>query len=144
MADLNFTVIREPSRSASVGEGFTLGIMYANGVRFCFTCEDEDRKLEAGGVKVKTRTAIPRGTYELTVSMSNRFKKLLPEVKNVPQFTGIRFHGGNKAEDSEGCVLIGKVRTSNGIANCADTVRKMIDMITSTQASGGKCWLEVK
>jgi hypothetical protein len=144
MSDCTFLVIREPSVTPVSGEGYTLGIMYRNGVRFCFTCEDQDRKLEAGGVKVKTRTAIPRGKYQLTTSFSHRFQKELPDVRDVPQFEGVRLHGGNKAEDSEGCILIGQVRTSTGIAKCADTVQRMIDMINQTEDAGGKCWLEVK
>ena len=142
--DLTFVLIREPSQSVVGGESFTPGVLYANGLKFCFTCEDEDRKLEQGGVKVKTRTAIPRGRYVLTTSMSQRFGKELPEVRDVPQFSGVRCHGGNRAEDSEGCVLLGKVRTKIGIADCPDTVRRMVNMVNQTESVGAKCWLEVK
>lgn len=144
MRDLKFVVVREPSLNVVNAESYTPGVMYANGLRFCFTCEDQDRLLENGGMKVKTRTAIPRGLYALTASMSARFGKELPEVQGVPQFTGVRCHGGNRAEDSEGCILLGKVRTKIGIADCPDTVRRMVSMINSTEATGGKCWLEVK
>ena len=144
MSDSVFTVLREPSVRPASGEAYTLGRVYYNGVFFCFSCEDEDRKLESGGVKVKTKTAIPRGVYDLTVSFSHRFQKELPEVLSVPQFQGIRIHGGNKAEDSEGCILTGQVRTSTGIAKCADTVARMIAMINQTEDLGGTCWLEVK
>ena len=118
--------------------------MYANGLHFCLTCEDQDRLLEKGGMKVKTRTAIPRGLYPLTTSMSARFSKELPEVQGVPQFSGVRCHGGNKAEDSEGCILVGKVQTKTGVAICPDTVHRMIFMINATESEGGKCWLEIK
>lgn len=144
MADLTFVLIREPSQAVEAGESFTPGILYANGLRFCFTCEDQDRQLEKGGVKIAGKTAIPRGSYRLTTSMSQHFGKELPEVEGVPQFKGVRCHGGNKAEDSEGCVMLGKVRTKIGIADCPDTVRRMIAMINSTEADGGKCWLEIK
>ena len=144
MNDMKFVLIRGITQNIAGAESFTPGVMYANGLRFCFTCEDQDRLLEKGGMKVKTRTAIPRGTYPLTVSMSAHFGKELPEVQNVPQFSGVRCHGGNRAEDTEGCILVGKVLTKTGIANCADTVRRMISMINATEAAGGKCCLEVK
>lgn len=144
MRDLKFVLIRGLTQSVERAESFTPGVMYANGQRFCFTCEDQDRLLEKGGMKVKTRTAIPRGIYRLTTSMSQRFGKELPEVQNVPQFTGVRCHGGNRAENSEGCVLLGKVRTKVGIADCPDTVRRMISMINIAEAEGEKCWLEIK
>lgn len=144
MNDMKFVLIRGITQNIEGAESFTPGVMYANGLRFCFTCEDQDRLLEKGGMKVKTRTAIPRGTYPLTTSLSVRFGKELPEVQNVPQFSGVRCHGGNRAEDTEGCILVGKVLTKTGIANCADTVRRMISMINATEDAGGKCCLEVK
>lgn len=142
--DLVFTVIREPSSFPTAGESFTLGKVYQSGIYFCESCEDRDRRLEDGGIKVATKTAIPRGKYKLITSMSNRFKRELPEVLDVPQFKGIRLHGGNKAENSEGCILIGKVRTSTGIAQCADTVNAMIAAINSATKAGRKCFIEVK
>jgi hypothetical protein len=142
--DLVFTVIREPSIRPATGEAYTLGRMYCNGVFYCFTCEDEDRKLEFGGVKVKTRTAIPRGRYHLTASFSNRFQKELPYVEEVPQFEGVRMHGGNRAEDSEGCLLLGQVRTSTGVAKCADTVAEVTRRINEAEDEGRLVILEVK
>ena len=89
--------------------GFTEGKMYIDGVFECYTVEDADRGLESGGKKVQDKTAIPRGTYKVIMSMSNRFKKLLPEVLNVPGFTGIRIHSGNSSKDTEGCIIVGSI-----------------------------------
>lgn len=89
--------------------GFTEGKMYIDGVFECFTVEDADRGLEAGGKKVQDKTAIPRGTYKVIMSMSPRFKKVLPEVLNVPGFTGVRIHAGNNSRDTEGCIIVGSV-----------------------------------
>lgn len=85
----------------------TTGKLYVDGKFQCFTLEDVDRKLEKDGKKVYGKTAIPRGTYDVTITMSNRFKKPLPLLANVPQFEGIRIHAGNTAEDTEGCILVG-------------------------------------
>ena len=57
--------------------------------------------------KVHGKTCIPYGTYTVRLSYSNRFKRILPEVLNVPHFLGIRLHSGNSSKDTEGCILVG-------------------------------------
>ncbi|MFR7490184.1 MAG: DUF5675 family protein, partial [Romboutsia timonensis] len=59
------------------------------------------------GEKIYGKTAIPEGIYEMVLSYSPRFKKILPEILNVPNFTGIRIHCGNSSADSSGCILVG-------------------------------------
>lgn len=140
-----YKLIRETGFPAQgKAEGYTLGRLYRNGLLFCFTCEDEDRELEKNpGKKVKALSAIPRGRYRLVVSVSARFKRELPEVQGVPGFTGIRIHGGNRAEDSEGCILTGSVRTRDGVAKCADTVNEIVRLIKLADKNGEETWLEV-
>lgn len=139
-----FKIIREQTIKNPSGENFTLGRMYLGNVFFCHTCEDEDRFLENGEQeKVNGRTAIPRGKYRLVTSFSNHFQRVLPELLDVPGFSGIRIHGGNRAEDSLGCILVGKVRTATGIAQCADMVSRVISQIDSADELGIETWLEV-
>ena len=85
----------------------TEGILSINDMTECYTLEDKDRHLEDGGKKVYGKTAIPRGTYKVTISRSNKFKKDLIEIHDVPNFTGVRIHTGNNSEDSHGCILVG-------------------------------------
>lgn len=89
--------------------GFTEGKLYINDGFECYTVEDADRHLENAGIKVDGVTAIPKGTYDVTISMSKRFGKFLIEVLNVPQFTGVRIHNGNSSKDSEGCIIVGSI-----------------------------------
>ena len=49
---------------------------------------------------------IPALCYHVAVTMSPKFKRLLPIVQNVPQRSGIRIHRGSKPEHSSGCVLV--------------------------------------
>ena len=90
----------------------------------CYTLEDKERL-----VKIKGETAIPTGKYTVIVTMSPRFKKELPLILNVPNFSGVRFHGGNDENNSEGCPLLGMVRHSNAISNCAPAVALVTKMI---------------
>lgn len=49
---------------------------------------------------------IPALVYRVQVTKSPKFKRLLPEVVQVPQRIGIRFHRGTRPEHSQGCILI--------------------------------------
>lgn len=64
-------------------------------------------------IKVPGETAIPYGTYEVVVSFSNRFNMFLPLLLNVPNYEGVRIHPGNKAQDTEGCLLPGTYDPKN-------------------------------
>ena len=85
------------------GDRNIIGDLFIDGVFFCHTLEDEKR---ADGLKVYGETAIPSGTYNIKVNMSNRFKRLMPLILDVPMFKGIRMHGGNTSKDSHGCPLV--------------------------------------
>ena len=126
------------------GDEFTLGTFCFAGKFLGFTCEDKDRHMESGGAKVHGETAIPRGYYRMTVSMSNRFKKLMPEIKDVPGFSGVRIHGGNTHEDTEGCPLLGAIKTTNGVRDCKEVNAKLIKLIQGVEAAGDECWLVVR
>jgi len=104
----------------------TIGELSINGKFFCYTLEDKDRYLETGTQKVFGETAIPRGTYNVVLSYSNRFKKYLPELQNVPQFAGIRMHTGNKPEDTEGCLLVGKIKSKDAIFESAKSFKEFM------------------
>lgn len=86
----------------------TIGETYVDGKRLGFCLEDAVREIPGRPVpewKVKGSTAIPTGTHQVSLTMSNRFKRIMPQVHDVPGFEGVRIHGGNSHEDTEGCLL---------------------------------------
>ncbi len=94
----------------------TIGDLYLEGKFQCYTLEDRDRYLEKeGNEKVAGNTAIPRGEYRIIIDYSTRFKQKMPLLLDVPLFTGIRIHPGNTAEDTEGCILVGKEKRKDTI-----------------------------
>lgn len=103
------------------GADFTMGKLDINGVFFCYTCEDEVRK-----IKVPKETAIPVGTYEIVVNFSDTFKKKLPLLLNVPNFKGIRIHSGNTDDHTEGCILVGSTMKDNFVGNSRVTMNKLM------------------
>lgn len=104
----------------------TLGKLFIDGKFECETLEDVDRRLEDGGKKIAGITAIPRGTYQVIIDYSNRFRKDMPRLLAVPQFTGIRIHSGNFHVDTDGCIIVGKLRINgNAIGYSRDAYRDL-------------------
>jgi hypothetical protein len=93
----------------------TIGELTIDGAFQCFTLEDVVRDGDIFVVKVLGATAIPEGRYDVGVTFSPRFKTDLPEVRDVPNFTGVRIHSGNTAADTEGCVLVGRTRDADRV-----------------------------
>jgi len=114
-------------------DSYTLGSLYIDNEFFCYTVEDKVREVnkdgdldDAGETKVFGETAIPAATYKVILSMSNRFKKLMPEILNVKGFTGVRIHAGNNAIDSHGCIILGDARTATGVASSRQSFLKLM------------------
>ena len=98
----------------------TIGELLIDGVFECFTLEDKERD-----VKIKGETAIPKGTYKVIINESNRFKRLLPLLIDVPNFEGVRIHSGNSNHDTEGCILVGQTRNKNYIGQSRKAFEKL-------------------
>jgi Steigviridae/Suoliviridae L,D-carboxypeptidase/transpeptidase len=105
---MELTLLRELSTDES-----TPGTLSVNGAFECFTLEDVVREVPGLRVvawKIASRTAIPVGTYDVTIDMSGRFGREMPHILNVEGFGGIRIHSGNTSADTEGCILLGQAR----------------------------------
>jgi hypothetical protein len=103
---VKFILRRRPSN-----EVCTIGELYdEDGVFLCYTLEDVIREMDGVPVKewkVYGKTAIPHGTYRITITRSEHFQRDLPLLNNVPGFSGIRIHPGNTDADTDGCILPG-------------------------------------
>lgn len=132
------------------GDTYTIGSLWIDGEYFCDTLEDKMRdinkngKFDNGEVKVMHETAIPYGTYQITLDVvSPKFKDKpvyafcngkLPRLLNVPSFEGILIHIGNTASDSSGCILVGKNTTVGRVNNSTETFISLYQRLA--QASG--------
>lgn len=107
----NLTVIRKHNK-----RDYCIGNFYINGSFMCNTLEphaiDWDKEEKEPG-----KTAIPIGTYDVTISWSRKFNDRLPYVNGVPQFTGVMIHAGNYPEDTEGCILLGDNNVVGAVMN---------------------------
>lgn len=121
---------------------YTIGRLYVDGQYLCDTLEDKDRGLtldmseaEIREVKVYGETAIPMGTYKVTLDIRSRtFGKkasysftggYLPRLVDVPGYSGILIHGGNTAKDTLGCILVGDNKIKGGLVNSLVCFRKL-------------------
>ena len=136
----------------TLAEGWTMGALLLDGKHFCWTLEDSMREIVTDSgwlwrhdLKVPAETAIPAGTYEVSVNWSNKFKRRMPLIMAVPSFEGIRFHGGSNVDHSEGCPLMGRHRNQReGLlwdsGGLTDALTERIDSATRR----GKVWCEVR
>ena len=133
-------------------EDVTAGSLYIDGDHFCFTLEDPVREAVTpqGWVwrpefKVPGKTAIPSGRYLVTVTFSNRFRRRMPLVMGVPDFTGIRLHGGSTVDHTEGCPLMGRWRSDDylTIGNSNALTGELVMLIDSAERHG-KVYVKVR
>ena len=107
-------------------EQSTVGELSVDGRFECFTLEDKVRP-----VKVHGETAIPEGIYEVIINFSPRFKKQLPRLLNVPGFEGILIHPGNKAADTDGCILVGTTKGKDFVGNSRVAFKALFDKLVA-------------
>lgn len=128
---------------------YTIGKLYIDDAYFCDTLEDTVRdtnksgKFDNGEQKIKGKTAIPYGTYEIKWTYSPRFKKYTPQLMNVPSFEGIRIHAGNTSADTEGCLILGENKQVEKVLNSRATINKFYPIIKEA-CSNGKVTIEIK
>lgn len=108
---------------------------------YCNTLEDKWCDFKNGiKDKVAGHTAIPDGKYQVILDMSNRFKRILPLLIAVPYYEGVRIHRGNKAEDTEGCILVGKNDSPGWVSNSTFWETEIIKLIQQYK----KCFIVIK
>jgi hypothetical protein len=133
---------------AELGKASTLGELFVNGQFECYVLEDKDRQLEIDpSAKVYGETCIPRGTYKIIITFSNRFKKELPLLVDVQGFEGIRIHPGNVHQDTHGCLLPGtsyvKVDGVHTVQNSRNAFFKLYQKIEAAIDAGEDVEIEV-
>ena len=136
--------------------GYTVSRVTINGQRFgdgrkwCSVLEDEDRGLhsdmsleEIQKIKIPGKTAIPRGVYEVKITYSPRFKQNLPILIGVPGYSGVRIHGGNRPEDTEGCLLPGVNDRVGRVSNSRYWLGLLMEKIQEAFNHGERVWMIV-
>lgn len=117
---------------------YTLGELYIDGQFFCSTLEDKDRGLtqnmsveQIKSLKIPGETAIPKGTYKVTLDVvSPKFSKYpfymkvcegkLPRLIDVKGYEGVLIHvadGIKRDALLQGCIGIGNLSSEEYLIN---------------------------
>ena len=130
---MNLVLKRWPSNDVC-----THGDLFVGDDFECVTLEDVVRD-----VKIPGETAIPAGSYRIIITYSNRFKRDLPLLQEVPNFTGIRIHAGNSAVDTEGCLLVGKERGPTTVMRSRDALLPLQAKIKKALDYGDSVYIHI-
>ena len=127
-------------------QDYTIGTLSIDGVPFCDTLEPTDRGLKSSMTlqeikanKVKGKTAIPTGIYHVDMNtVSPRLKNKsyakpyggrVPRLQGVKGFDGVLIHPGNTADDTEGCILVGRNTEVGKLTDSKATYCKLFEMM---------------
>ena len=121
---------------------YTVGRLFVDGKFFCNTLEDTVRDL-SNEKKVYGKTAIPYGEYKVVYNWSPKFGINLPRLLNVPAFEGILIHPGNTADDSAGCILVGRNTEVGRLTESRYTSDKLNVLIEDAQRRGESITIEI-
>jgi len=137
-------------------EHYTIGKLFINGEYFSDAVEDKVRDankdgdlLDEGEAKVYGETAIPYGKYKIELSMSPKFKRMLPLLLDVKHFTGIRIHAmgtitkPGTAKNSEGCIGPGENKVKGGIINSKYYETELVEMMRRAILLGEEIEIEI-
>lgn len=118
-------------------EQSTISNLFVDGVPFCFALEDCDRELETYPERKEYgKTAVPRGRYKIILDYSNRFRRVLPRLLDVPGYVGVRIHPGNAPEDTEGCILPGSTWKKDWVSNSRTTFNQLFAQMEEADECG--------
>jgi len=140
---------------------YSIGKLYIDGAYFCDTIEDKDRGLDDSmtelaikAKKVYSETAIPTGTYRVTLNVqSPKFKNraayafcngYLPRLLNVKGFDGILIHIGNTQHNSAGCILVGQNKIVGQVINSTETFKKLYAILDAANKKGEKITIKIE
>lgn len=142
-------------------QNYTISNLIIDNKVFCQVLEDTDRGLDSSmplakilELKKPSITAIPRGTYEVTLDVyspkfgSKSFYKevcngKLPRLLNVKGFEGILIHCGSTANNSAGCLLVGMNKIKGQIINSQATFKELYKLLKDRHDKGEKITIKI-
>lgn len=143
-------------------QSYTMSNLYIDGKWFCNCLEDSDRGLDNSmsedmirTLKKPSITAIPRGTYDITLDViSPKYSKVqfykdvcngkVPRLKNVKGFDGILIHAGNTDKDSSGCLLVGQNKVKGQVVNSKETFKQLYKLLQDGKSRGEKIIIKIE
>lgn len=140
---------------------YTIGRLYIGNEYICNTLEDRDRGLRQTDSlssiksrKVHGETAIPKGTYGVTLNVTSPkyagvawywqlCQGKMPRLLTVPGFEGILIHPGNTALDTLGCILVGKNTKVGRLTESKETFKALYKRLKKAADKGEEITIEI-
>ena len=68
----------------------------------------------------------------------------MPHLLNVPEFDGIRIHGGNTDKDTNGCILVGRIQVNSDFIG--ESRIAFSDLYSKLEEANkhGKIWINIE
>ena len=114
------------------------------------TLEEVKKKKKAGV------TAIPSGTYNIRMDITspkynskewyvkNCHGAKMPRLENVPGYEGVLIHPGNKASETEGCLLTGKNDVKGMVTKSKEYFLPLYNKMYEAYSKGEKIEITIK
>ena len=140
---------------------YTIGRFYIDGIFYCNSLEDCDRGLKQTDSlsfiksrKVAGETAIPKGTYAVTMNVTspkyagvawywNLCRGKMPRLVDVPGFDGILIHTGNTAIDTRGCILVGRNTKVGRLTDSTACFKEVYKLMKEAADKGEEITIEI-
>jgi len=148
-------------RVANVNKGtrqYCISHVYINDVYSHDCIEDIDRGLDQSwsladikAKKVKSKTAIPTGTYKVTLNVvspkfgastyaggyyKNFCQGKVPRLLNVPGYDGILIHKGTNENSSAGCLIVGYNKVVGAVVDSQKVFERIYKQMKEAIAKG--------
>lgn len=141
---------------------YTIGRVYIDDQYVCDSIEDKDRGLtddmsvdQIKKIKIKDQTAIPSGTYTLTMNVyspsfgkKDYYKKYcngkLPRILNVKGFDGILLHRGTDQNSSSGCIILGYNKIVGKVVDSQKAFESVYSKLKAASDKGEKITITIK
>lgn len=157
---------------------YAIGKLYIDGIYFSDVIEDVDRGLDQSWTlakirskKVASKTAIPTGTYTVTMNtVSPKFsqkpfyykncnKGRVPRLLAVPGYDGILIHGGKVSDAngniikglssygnetwSAGCLIVGLNKVKGRVTHSGETFLALYKKLDAANRRGEKITIQI-
>ena len=145
------------NRRISSGDESTLGTLFdvTDSPRFlCYVLEDQHNE-----PKIPGETRIPAGRYQIKFrdagGMIKRYKRRFDWhrgmlwLQDVPNFSWVYIHVGNKDDDTDGCLLVGDGQITNvtergQITTSVAAYHRLYSAIAKKLLAGEEVWLTIE
>ena len=118
------------------GPDATLGMLYVDGDFECFTLELpwKDNQVNV--------SRIPDGVYKVELEYSSHFGRKLPELRNVPERSEIKFHPANFPIELKGCIAVGQTVGKDFIRSSGLALDRLMDKLLAVSV-GEEMWVNI-